>query len=293
MSTKSKLKSIDNQYKILIIIILTATLILILYFIFKKINEKVGIKSIEKMKEEYSLENAVIPFNIFQTWHTKDLPPDMAENVKQLKENNPEFEHYLFDDNDCREFIKQNFKRDVLYAFDALIPGAYKADLWRLCVLYIYGGIYMDIKLKCFDKFKLKYLTMNEHLVKEPITLYSLFNLHYSYSIYNAFMVCKPGNNLLVKCINEIVKNVQNKYYGFTPVDITGPNLIGKEYTLTKSTIPLDLISYTDKKIIYKNIIIIKHYSSYREEQKTHQKNKHYRIIWKERTVYNDNIKLV
>ena len=45
----------------------------------------------------------------------------------------------------CREFIKVNFNPLVLKAYDTLIPTAYKADLFRLCVLYINGGIYGDL----------------------------------------------------------------------------------------------------------------------------------------------------
>ena len=55
----------------------------------------------------------------------------------------------------CREFIKNNFDLDILNAYDILKPGAFKADLWRCCILYIYGGIYLDIKYGCFAGFKL------------------------------------------------------------------------------------------------------------------------------------------
>ena len=66
--------------------------------------------------------NSVIPLTIYQTWYTKDLPPKMHENVELLKKQNPEFEHFLYDDNDCRKFIKENFDKDVLNAYDSLIP---------------------------------------------------------------------------------------------------------------------------------------------------------------------------
>jgi hypothetical protein len=75
----------------------------------------------------------------------------MRESVELLKSQNPEFTHYLFDDADCREFIAANFDYSVLDAFDRLIPGAYKADLWRYCVLYVRGGIYLDIKYHCVN----------------------------------------------------------------------------------------------------------------------------------------------
>ena len=113
-------------------------------------------------KTEY---NSVIPLKIFQTWHTKELPPDMKITVEKLKERHPRFEHFLFDDNDCRDFIIKNFDNNVVKAFDSLIPGAYKADLWRYCVLYINGGIYMDIKYSCTNSFRLIELTEKEHWV--------------------------------------------------------------------------------------------------------------------------------
>ena len=60
--------------------------------------------------------NSIIPLNIFQTWPSKDLPPKMKECVELLKKQNPRFTHYLFDDNECREFIKNHFNYEVLNA---------------------------------------------------------------------------------------------------------------------------------------------------------------------------------
>lgn len=71
-----------------------------------------------KKLDEY---NIVVPPNIFQTWHTKQLPPMMFKSIQQIKKNNPRFNYFLFDDNDCREFIKNNFSQDILNAYDSLI----------------------------------------------------------------------------------------------------------------------------------------------------------------------------
>jgi hypothetical protein len=68
----------------------------------------------------------------------------MFQSVNNIKKKNPRFKYYLFDDNDCREFIKNNYSDKILNAFNSLIPGAYKADLWRYCILYKYGGIYIS-----------------------------------------------------------------------------------------------------------------------------------------------------
>jgi mannosyltransferase OCH1-like enzyme len=102
---------------------------------------------IRSKANEY-LTKAVIPLKLFQTWHTLDLPPNMKQNVKRLQRENPEFEYFLYDDKMCRKFIKEHFHEEVVFAFDKLKPGAYKADLWRYCVLYIHGGIYLDINFR-------------------------------------------------------------------------------------------------------------------------------------------------
>jgi len=92
-----------------------------------------------------------IPMIIFQSWHSQHLPPKMYKCVKKLKHENPEFLYFLFDDAACRELIKTHFHKSVVDAFDKLIPGQYKCDLWKYCVLYVYGGVYLDMKYQCIN----------------------------------------------------------------------------------------------------------------------------------------------
>ncbi len=232
-----------------------------------------------KLKYNY---NPIIPLKIFQTWHTKNLPPKMKERVEKLKDTNPRFEHFLFDDNDCREFIKNNFTDDILNAYDKLIPGAYKADLWRYCVLYINGGIYMDIKLKCINGFRLIELTENNHYVKDRIS---------PLSIYNALIVCQKGSPFLWKAIYRIVFNVENKIYGKSPLEPTGPVMMGNIILKNKLTPNIDLTHYKDGGyIIYKNRFIIStEYPEYNEER-THTYNSlntnRYDVLWVNRQIY-------
>ena len=228
--------------------------------------------------------NSIIPLKIYQTWHTKNLQPKMRERVENLKAQNPKFEHFLFDDNDCRDFIKTNFEAYVLNAYDRLIPGAYKADLWRLCVLYKNGGIYMDIKLNCMNGFKLIELTENEH--------YALDRLP-PLSIYNALMVCKAGNPFLWKAICRIVMNVQNKFYGVSSLSPTGPKLLGDIILRNNLKLNIDLIhNENGGYITYKNYFVIStEYPEYNSERESTYNSinsnlKRYDQMWKERRIY-------
>lgn len=229
------------------------------------------------MKRFYKTE---IPLNIFQTWHTKDLPPLMNQTVEYIKSLNPAFTYRLFDDDDCYNFIKNNFDKVILDAFDKLIPGAYKADLWRYCVLYKLGGIYLDIKYKPINDFKFINLAEKEHWVLDCDKK----------GIYNALMVCKPGNNILLQAINQIVENVKNNYYGESSLHPTGPLLLARyfnEYEKKSFDMKHNIFENANNRVIYFNkYIILKTYIGYVEEHDNNKKVNHYSSLWGEKNIY-------
>lgn len=160
-------------------------------------------------------------------WSTLDLPPKMLEVIQLNKSLNPEFTFHLYDDIMCKEFIEMHFEKDVVYAFEKLIPGAYKADLWRLCVLFVNGGIYLDIKFKCINGFTFSNVIDKEYLTLDIPSSSWTNKMH---GIYNGFMVCKRNNPFLWKCIRKIVQNVMNLEYGKSCLFPTGPGLLGDIY---------------------------------------------------------------
>lgn len=248
---------------------------------------------IENPDPEYILydnQDDKVPAKIFQTWHSKNLPPYMQKCVDQLKAENPEFEHFLFDDDDCRNFIKEHFDSDILDAFDHLKPGTYKADLWRYTVLYIYGGIYLDIKYQPKHGFKFKYFLDKEYLVLERPS--SVFWAPDSYGIYNAMMICKPKNPLLLKAIKKIAENVKMKEYGYSNLYPTGPGLLGSLYFESFSE-NIDFIydfeflfDNNARGILYENKLVLQKYPEYYKEQINFQKTEYYATLWKNKDIY-------
>jgi len=261
-------------------------------------NKLVTIQSTNfEIKDSY---NSVIPLNIYLTWGTKKLPIKMQENLDRMRIVNPEFNIQLFDDNDCRDFIQNNFPEDILIAFDTLNPGAYKADLWRLCILYINGGIYIDIKYNCINNFKFIALTEREHLVLDrPLFSYNIWK-EGEIGIYNGFLVAKSKNNLFLRCINKISENVKNKYYGYNRFYPTGPGLLGEEYIKmlreNESTMNIQTelnkldLCYDNDQIIFNNVIVLNYYKEYRDEQKLFAKTQHYGEIYNLKQIYNENL---
>jgi hypothetical protein len=243
--------------------------------------------------ESLHLPTSVIPLDIYQTWKTTALPPKMKACVEDLKAKNPEFRHHLYDDTMCRAFIQNNFPTDVLDAFDTLIPGAFKADLWRYCILYKRGGIYLDIKFNCVRGFRLINLTDKEYFVLDRTRLQNknvaqelkMINDPDYYKkieadcdswkdrkvgIYNAVMVCKPGNPVLLRCINKIVRNVKKRDKGYNPFYVTGPGLLGEEYFQGDYTKIRDFELFNSVNgwfVLNKEGKILEHYPEYRNEQ--------------------------
>jgi len=239
--------------------------------------------------EHFDNKDSVIPKQVFLTWETKDLPPKMAASVEQLKRDNPELKYHLYDNKERRNFIEKNFDNDVLKAYDSLIPGAYKADLWRYCVLYKVGGIYLDIKYHTVNGFKLVSMTDKEYFVRDIEPSGS--------GIYNAFIVAKPGNQKLMNCINDLVNNVKNKYYGNSALDPTGPMLLIKQFDQSELS-KFDNIELSTDKCPTQLCInkdgntILAFYDEYPDEkQKYFEKNntKNYIDLWGERKIYNDS----
>jgi len=224
--------------------------------------------------------NSIIPLNIYQTWHTKNLPDNMKMVTEKIILNNPAFNYYLYDDDDCRNFIKNNFDDRVLHAFDSLIPGAYRADLWRYCILYKNGGIYLDIKYEAVNGFKFINMTEKEHWVLDQD----------KNGIYNALIVCKPNNNILLKAIYNIVENVKNRFYGNSSLDPTGPLMLAKFFSLADK-LNFDMYhdtykSHKNRFIFFNNYIILKSYNSYLTEHNNNKKIEHYDVLWHNKKIY-------
>lgn len=240
--------------------------ILFIIFIFLLMSNKI-------VKETF--EN--IPRNVFILWE-KNLPPIMSKNITKIKNQNPDFLIQIKDENECYNFIKKNFPDETFKAYSCLIPKAYKSDLARLCFLYILGGIYIDAKFAIPTNISLSSISNQEHFVQDIPKSGS--------GIYNGFIVSKPKNSEILSVINQITKNVKEKYKGDSSLDITGPNL-HKKY-ITKN-IDFNLIDNNSKvKILDKNgNVLLYEYPEYRMEQEKYGHGERYNDLWLKDNIYS------
>jgi mannosyltransferase OCH1-like enzyme len=223
--------------------------------------------------------NTVIPLHVYQTWESEKLPTYMYNAVKLLKKTNPEFTFHLYNEYDRRKFIMNNYNDNILNAYDKLIPGAFKADLWRYCILYKYGGIYIDIKYIPVNDFKLINLCNEERFVMD------IENNYCENGVANGLMICKPKNEFIYNALIQLLYNVENEYYGYHPLCVTGPLML-KDFI--KSNITISHVYIPELGIRgfkYNNKYILNEYPEYRDELYNYN-NTNYGKLWYEKKIY-------
>ena len=239
-----------------------------------------------------------IPKQIIQTYAKNDISNILHLNsIYTFQELNPEYEYIFFNNQECRQFIKENFDEETLYYYDLLVPGAFKADFFRYCILYIKGGCYFDCKQI------LRYPLST--IISENSELLLCQDFHES-GLFNAILISCPKNMLFLKAIQTIkykIKNFQNIYgnlqkniYNDVPtiLSLTGPDLLHE--------VAKDIIDF-NKNVIFKHIakkgnttyndfyinfnnkhIITKNYPNSKSY------GKHYSHLWRSNEIFFRNI---
>ena len=172
-----------------------------------------------------------IPKIIHQSY-TNTVNSHLFSTTSTWKEMNINYDYMYWNDDDCYTFIKDNFDKSVLEAYNMLYAGAYKSDIFRLCVLYIYGGIWTDISSLC--EVSLDKVINNENLIivkdiSQPIG-----------NIYQAFIICEPKLNIIMYILEFTVRRVinhtefNNNYPQLSnqTIAVTGPTIFAMAFNI-------------------------------------------------------------
>ena len=232
-----------------------------------------------------------IPNVIFQTNETKIIPKDMYMAVKLLQDHGSECAYIYYDGEGSRKYIKKYYS-EALEAYDKLIPGAFKADLFRYIRLYLEGGIYFDSSI-IPSNLSIKLIG---DIIKNTDEFVSVYDLDKE-SIYNAFMASAPRHPIVKKAIDMSIYNITNELYGANTLDITGPRLLGraaKSIGLLEETETVryfKLMPYVNGCVIIdrktKEKLYYNRYKGYEKNREYFTKLSHYSKIYDNKKVYN------
>ena len=111
-----------------------------------------------------------------------------------------------YSDEDCINFLKEYFPPEIHKIFIRLKTGAHKADLFRYCVLYIKGGVYIDIKIEP----KVEFNKIFDHNLEN--TLYTIISKVANNHIFQAVIATYPKNKIFLPLISDFL-HLQPPYF--------------------------------------------------------------------------------
>jgi hypothetical protein len=130
------------------------------------------------------------------TFRDYNFPKDKVFN--RWLELNPDWDIEFSDDNECLEYIDKHFGQEYVDLFNYITNGPNKADVWRLCKLYVEGGVYSDIDIIP--------LVSIEQMV-DDVDLCTCKSIMDN-SLFQAFIYVKEKNNPIIKeCLVSLLNN--------------------------------------------------------------------------------------
>lgn len=181
-------------------------------------------------KKQDGASSLQIPKIIFQTYRAKHSE-NAAKAMKKVKDLNPDWEYRFYDDTKARELIATHFPASTLEAYDSLIPGAFKADLWRYCALYVYGGMYLDHKIVILMPLSTWIRPQDTYIVGRGGRLDDRqTGTDSPREAFQAVLAFAKGHKILKTAIDMIVENVRKQFYGTNCRDVTGPRLLARAF---------------------------------------------------------------
>jgi mannosyltransferase OCH1-like enzyme len=147
------------------------------------------------------LHKSNIPKRIFQTHKSIQYiqsKPKLQNALNSWRRFVPEFGYHFYTNEMCDEFMKtdmvEEFGEEIYQAYNRIPLDVMRADLWRYCIIYKYGGIYADADAVCLCDPNM-FTLYETQLVCAP----EIDNLHLCQWTFAA-----PPNSPLLKSIIEL-----------------------------------------------------------------------------------------
>jgi hypothetical protein len=186
-------------------------LVMVLIFVVIKIKKQIVIDQ-DKISNTF-------PKKIHQTFKIKHLHANdlFAKTRMQNITNNKKWDFYLYDHDDIDFIIKSNFDTNIYHAYLKIEPihGSVLSDFFRMCILYLYGGIYIDFK-SCVYNLDLLLEYVKSIGEKDIMIVGNWENPMWTDifpgngEIRSSIIISTPKHPLIYECILRMVNNINN-----------------------------------------------------------------------------------
>ena len=162
------------------------------------------------------------------------LSPPVLTAIQSVKSCFPRAKYQLLQQPEIESFLAEHFDRNVLHLFRSFVPYAYRSDLARYCLLYVYGGWYVDLTLKMLTS-----VCVADHIDMIVFADRGCISMCQPWAIQNGLIYSKPNNPIFLRVIERIAAHRDRRYYGISALCPTGPNCFGVEVAVEESSMSI------------------------------------------------------
>lgn len=137
----------------------------------------------------------------------------------------PNYTFRYYSDDQAARYVAENCS-DYLDTYECFLPTAYKADVFRYCVLFREGGIYMDNDFALLvhpEPHVYNVSCGGVYLLAEYCENYGLAT-----RLWTGIMVSAAKMPVWHCMLESVRQNVVTRFYGRNALDITGPELLAR-----------------------------------------------------------------
>ena len=156
------------------------------------------------LKSDASVEPS-FPRRVTQCHHRHDIVPKKVERNFQKYANG--WERVVYNDTMISAFLSEHFVPAVGKVFAGLQEGAHKADLFRYAMMYIYGGVYFDIKTELIAPL--------DYLFRDNTTVFLVNSLATHGTVYNGILAGPSKQQVFLDMLTFMVKQGPNFRGGY------------------------------------------------------------------------------
>lgn len=140
---------------------------------------------------------------MIQTWKTETIPQKWQRGQESVQVFFSDWIYVFFTDTDCTDFV-ETFFPEHLQRFLDLPYAIQRADVIRYMVLYVYGGLYMDMDYTVQHDFR--------HLFTTSLSV--LHSIHVPYVLTNSIIAAHPSQDRFLTLISYALYTPVPWYYG-------------------------------------------------------------------------------
>lgn len=249
----------------------------------------------------------VVPGLLHRIWECPEIPEQYEKDMLSWMNNTEDMYVFLWTSKAREAFINKTLGPGHLQLYKRLLPGAYRADLFRYVIMYHAGGLYSDIDVHLHVNME------NLRDLWDGVTL--AIDIDTKRLLNGAVLMSPPRHALFLCALGEVFDHSKHRIYFDSDLDISGPGILGEclRHILGKDDIIYDNQTAADISSLGINLLKSEFSEDGRHVVKLNETftmislpqggksyhrgvrpecdpGEHYSVLYREKRIYEDNL---